>query len=131
MWCFPTVLTNVHSSMNVMTEETFGPILPVMAFKDEDEAIALANGTVFGLSGAVFAKTHEEAHRIGLRMEAGAISLNDSALTAIIHDGEKQSFKFSGIGGTRMGAGAMRRFMRQRAFLTKTEDVASPWWYRI
>jgi succinate-semialdehyde dehydrogenase / glutarate-semialdehyde dehydrogenase len=131
MWCFPTIVTNVNHTMKIMTEETFGPILPVMPFADEDEAIALANGTIFGLSGAVFAKTYNEAHRIGLRMQAGAISLNDSALTAIIHDGEKQSFKASGIGGTRMGAGAMRRFMRQRAFLTKTQDVISPWWYKI
>lgn len=131
MWCFPTVLINVNHTMKVMTEETFGPIMPVMSFADEDEAITFANRTIFGLSGAVFAKTHEEAHRIGLRMEAGAISLNDSALTAIIHDGEKQSFKSSGMGGTRMGAGAMRRFMRQRAFLTKTQDIASPWWYRM
>jgi succinate-semialdehyde dehydrogenase/glutarate-semialdehyde dehydrogenase len=131
MWCFPTVLTNVNHTMKIMTEETFGPILPVMPFADEDEAIALANGTIFGLSGAVFAKTDAEAHRIGLRMQAGAISLNDSALTAIIHDGEKQSFKASGMGGTRMGAGAMRRFMRQRAFLTKMQDVASPWWYQV
>jgi acyl-CoA reductase-like NAD-dependent aldehyde dehydrogenase len=127
----PTVLTNVNHTMKIMTEETFGPILPVMPFADEDEAIALANGTIFGLSGAVFAKTDAEAHRIGLRMQAGAISLNDSALTAIIHDGEKQSFKASGMGGTRMGAGAMRRFMRQRAFLTKMQDVASPWWYQV
>ncbi len=129
IWCFPTVLTNVNHSMKIMTEETFGRILPVMALKDANEAIELANGTIFGLSGAVFAKSYEEAHRIGLRMQCGAISLNESALTAIIHEGEKQSFKASGIGGTRMGAAALKRFVRQRTFLTKVQNVVSPWWY--
>jgi succinate-semialdehyde dehydrogenase / glutarate-semialdehyde dehydrogenase len=129
MWCLPTVLTNVSHTMRVMTEETFGPIIPLMPFANEDEAIALANGTEFGLSGAVFARTWEEAQRIASRMDAGAVSINDAALTAVIQDGEKQSFKLSGIGGTRMGPNAIRRFVRQRTFLTKMRDVASPWWY--
>jgi succinate-semialdehyde dehydrogenase / glutarate-semialdehyde dehydrogenase len=128
-YCFPTILTAVNDDMKLMTEETFGPIIPIMPFKNEDEAIALANGTIFGLSGAVFAKTWEEAYRIGQRMDAGAISINDSALTAIIHDGEKNSFKASGIGGTRMGPSAIKRFMRQKAYLVKKKDVASPWWF--
>jgi succinate-semialdehyde dehydrogenase / glutarate-semialdehyde dehydrogenase len=128
-YCFPTILTAVSNDMKLMTEETFGPIIPIMPFKNEDEAIAFANGTIFGLSGAVFAKTWEEGYRIGQRMEAGAISINDSALTAIIHDGEKNSFKSSGIGGTRMGPSAIKRFMRQKAFLVKKQGIASPWWF--
>ncbi len=129
IYCFPTILTGVNHRMKVMTDETFGPILPIMPFKNEEEAVELANGTVFGLSGAVFAKTWEEGYRIGQRMDAGAISINDSALTAIIHDGEKNSFKASGIGGTRMGPAAIKRFMRQKAFLIKKQPIASPWWF--
>ena len=128
-YCFPTILTGVNHDMKIMNEETFGPILPIMPFKNEAEAIDLANGTVFGLSGAVFAKTWEEGYRIGQRMEAGAISINDSALTAIIHDGEKNAFKASGIGGTRMGPSAIKRFMRQKAFLVKKQAIPSPWWF--
>lgn len=128
-WCRPTVLTNVSHGMKLMTEETFGPLIPVMPFRDEDEAVALANGTRFGLSGAVFARDTDEAFRIGQRLEAGAISLNDCALTAVVHEGEKNSFRMSGLGGTRMGPGAIRRFMRQRAFLVKNAPVASPWWF--
>ena len=129
IYCFPTILTNVNDSMKVLTEETFGPIMPISSFKTEAEAVALANGTVFGLSAAVFAETWEEAYRVGQQLEAGAISINDSALTAIIHDGEKNSFKMSGIGGTRMGPSAIKRFMRQKAFLVKKQPVASPWWF--
>ena len=130
IYCFPTILTNVDDSMLILTEETFGPIMPISSFKTEAEAVALANGTVFGLSAAVFAETWEKAYRIGQQLEAGAISINDSALTAIIHDGEKNSFKMSGIGGTRMGPSAIKRFMRQKAFLVKKQAVASPWWFQ-
>jgi succinate-semialdehyde dehydrogenase / glutarate-semialdehyde dehydrogenase len=128
-WCRPTVLTNVNHGMKIMTEETFGPIIPVMPFRDEEEAVALANGTVFGLSAAVFAADWAEATRLGARLEAGAISINDCALTAIIHEGEKNSFRQSGLGGTRMGPAAIKRFMRQKAFLIKKEGVPSPWWF--
>jgi len=100
-----------------------------MSFKDEQEALELINDSPFGLSAAVFASTWEAAEKIGRKIEAGAISINDCALTAIIHEGEKQSFKASGIGGTRMGPGALRRFFRQRAMIVKTQPVASPWWW--
>jgi succinate-semialdehyde dehydrogenase / glutarate-semialdehyde dehydrogenase len=129
IYCFPTILTHVNDSMKVLTEETFGPIMPISSFKTEAEAVALANRTVFGLSAAVFAETWEEAYRVGQQLEAGAISINDAALTAIIHDGEKNSFKMSGIGGTRMGPSAIKRFMRQKAFLVKKQSIASPWWF--
>lgn len=129
LWLRPTVLTNIHHNMLIMQEETFGPIIPVMSFKDEQEALQLANDVPFGLSAAVFASTWEAAEKIGRKIEAGAISINDCALTAIIHEGEKQSFKASGIGGTRMGPGALRRFFRQRAMIVKTQPVASPWWW--
>ena len=128
-YCRPTILTNVNHSMKIMTEETFGPILPVMPFDAREEAIQLANGTVYGLSGAVFAATNEEAMVVAKHMTAGAININDAALTAIMHEGEKNSFKMSGIGGTRMGPSAIKRFMRQKAYLIKNNDQPDPWWF--
>jgi len=128
-YCRPTVLTNVNHQMKVMTEETFGPIMPVMPFQNKEEALKLANGTVYGLSGAVFAATLDEAAEVARQMTAGAISLNDAALTAVMHEGEKNSFKMSGIGGTRMGPAAIKRFMRQKAYLIKTNDQPDPWWF--
>jgi succinate-semialdehyde dehydrogenase / glutarate-semialdehyde dehydrogenase len=130
LYCSPTILTNVTHDMKIMQEETFGPIMPIMKFATNEEAIALANGTVYGLSAAVFAKTNEEAIDVGNKIEAGAISINDCALTAIMHEGEKNSFKLSGIGGTRMGPSAIKRFMRQKVFIIKSEEMASPWWYK-
>ena len=77
-WCEPTVLTDVTQDMLVIQEETFGPVLPVMAFRTVDEAIALANDTVFGLSAGVIAGTAEEAMDVGSHIDAGAISINDA-----------------------------------------------------
>jgi succinate-semialdehyde dehydrogenase / glutarate-semialdehyde dehydrogenase len=130
LYCSPTILTNVTHDMKTMQEETFGPIIPIMKFATKEEAIALANGTIYGLSAAVFAKTNEEAIEVGNQITAGAISINDCALTAIMHEGEKNSFKLSGIGGTRMGASAIKRFMKQKVFIIKSEEMASPWWYK-
>lgn len=130
LWCRPTILTQVDRSMKVMTEETFGPIMPIMSFANLEEAIALANDTIYGLSAAVFAKDEEEAIALAQHINAGAISINDAALTAIMHEGEKNSFKFSGMGGSRMGAAAIKRFMRKKAFLIKTQSIPDPWWFK-
>jgi len=61
--------------------------------------------------------------------EAGAVSINDAALTAVMHEGEKHAFKHSGLGGSRMGPASLRRFLRRRAFLVKSGTAPDPWWY--
>ncbi len=128
-WCRPTVLTSVNHSMKVMTEETFGPIMPVMSFSKVEEAVNLANDSIYGLSAAVFASPEAQALEVARQIDAGAISINDAGLTAMMHEGEKNSFKFSGMGGSRMGPAALTRFMRRKAFLVKTQSVKDPWWF--
>ena len=113
-----TVITGVNHSMALMREETFGPVIPVMRYGSDDEAIELANDSEFGLSGAVIAGSADEAARLGQRMDAGAISLQDAALTiAIMRDAEKTSFRFSGLGGSRMGPASLLRFFRRKALI--------------
>ncbi|HLO87884.1 MAG TPA: aldehyde dehydrogenase family protein [Nostocaceae cyanobacterium] len=128
-WCRPTVLTEVNHSMKVMTEETFGPIMPVMPFSKVEEAVHLANDSIYGLSAAVFAESTAAALEVASQIEAGAISINDAGLTSFIHEGEKNSFKFSGLGGSRMGAASLKRFLRKKAFLMKTNSSKDPWWF--
>ena len=130
LWCQPTVLSNVNHDMLVMTEETFAPILPVMAFNTDEEAIELANDTIYGLSAAVFANDAARARHIASRLEAGAISINDAALTSVMHEGEKQAFKSSGMGGSRMGPASIKRFLRTRALIENTQVCWDPWWFR-
>jgi len=128
-WIRPTVVTNVDHRMRLMTEETFGPIIPIMPFDSVDEAVQLANDSVYGLSAAVFARTNDEAIAVAERIDAGAISINDAALTAVMHEGEKNAFKLSGLGGSRMGPASIRRFLRQKAFLVRQGIGRDPWWF--
>ena len=116
-WLEPTVIADVTHDMAIMREETFGPVIPVMAYEKIEQAIKLANDTEFGLSGAVFAKNIEAANKIGKHMDAGAISLMDAALTGQHFEAGKQSFKNSGLGGSRMGQNGFLRFFRQKAYI--------------
>jgi aldehyde dehydrogenase (NAD+) len=72
----PTVLTNVSTDARLYREEIFGPVVTVLPFDDEDEAIALANDTTYGLAGAVYTENGARAHRVAKRIEAGTITLN-------------------------------------------------------
>ena len=124
-WIRPTVVVDVNHSMQLMTEETFGPVMPVMRFHTIDEAVELANFGVYGLSAAVIAGTLEEAEAIARRIDAGAVSLNDGSLTGVMHEAEKNSFKCSGLGGSRMGAAGLTRFFRRKALIRQTGRPAT------
>jgi acyl-CoA reductase-like NAD-dependent aldehyde dehydrogenase len=124
LWMRPTVVVNVHHGMTLMTEETFGPIMPVMPFDQMEDAVNLANDGPYGLSAAVFAGTLEEAERVALRLDAGAVSLNDAALTALFYEAEKHAFGASGLGGSRMGAAGFHRFLRRKALIANTAAPA-------
>lgn len=120
LWCAPTVIVNVDHTMKVMTEETFGPIIPIMSFSTEEEALTLANDSIYGLSASVFSKNRDKAIAVGSQIEAGAISINDGSLTNKVYDAEKNSFKESGINGSRMGDAGFLRFFRKKAMLIQT-----------
>src|SRR3989344_6056791 len=72
----PTVLTEVTSDMRIWTEEVFGPVLPIVKFKTEQEAIELANQTAYGLGSYVFTKDQEKAERISKAIQSGMVSVN-------------------------------------------------------
>jgi acyl-CoA reductase-like NAD-dependent aldehyde dehydrogenase len=77
----PTVLVDVTHDMAVMREETFGPILPIVRVRDEDEAVAMANDTTYGLAATVWTRDEPGAIRIAKRLCAGSVCVNDSAIT--------------------------------------------------
>lgn len=124
-WLRPTVLVDVHHGMQIMSEETFGPVIPVMPFDGIEEAIALANDGVYGLSAGVIAGSLEEAEVIGRQIDAGGISLNDGSLTAMCHEMEKHSFKLSGLGGSRMGPAGYLRFFRRKVLIRQHGQPAT------
>ena len=124
IWYPPTLLTNVTHDMLIMQEETFGPVIPVVIYGDVEEAVALANDSTFGLSAAVFSADADAAKAVAERLQVGAISINDASLTGIVNDVEKNSFRFSGMGGSRMGPAGLTRFLRKRALLIQTGEPA-------
>jgi acyl-CoA reductase-like NAD-dependent aldehyde dehydrogenase len=117
----PTVLTEVSHEMTLMREESFAPFMPVMRYRTEDEAIALANDTHYGLSASVIAGTAAEAARIGERLNAGTVALQDTFLTLFkTRDVGTNSFGDSGLGGDRTGPGSILRFVRKKALMTQS-----------
>src|SRR5437868_8593502 len=72
----PTVFGKVRNDMTIAQEEIFGPVLAIIPYKDEDEAVRLANDTVYGLAGAVWSKDESRAERVARRMRAGQIDIN-------------------------------------------------------
>lgn len=74
----PTVFTDVKSSMKIFREEVFGPFCVVVSFKDEDEAVEIANDTTYGLGSAVFTQDITKAHRVARNIEAGMVWINSS-----------------------------------------------------
>jgi len=122
----PTVLTGVTHDMLIMREETFGPCLPVMAYKTIDQAVSLANDTVFGLTASVIGGDEAEALPIAERINAGAVFVQDTFLTF----GKNRtigthSFGFSGLGGSRTGPESILRFVRRKALMTQHGGVAT------
>lgn len=116
LWMRPTVVTEVNHDMTLMTEETFGPVMPIIVCGDTEEAVRLANDSIYGLSAAVIGN-EAEAVAVGRRLNVGAVSINDGGLTTVVFDAEKNAFNLSGLGASRMGPSGLLRFLRHKALL--------------
>jgi len=112
----PTVLVDVDHSMTAMTEETFGPTLPIMRVRDAEEAIRLANDSPYGLAASVFTRDVARGEQIARRVEAGAVCVNDAVINYAALELPMGGWKASGP-GSRHGAGGIRKFARQQAIL--------------
>ncbi len=121
-WCSPVVLTGVNHEMRIMREETFGPVIPVMSFAADVDAVQLANDSNYGLSAAVIG---DETHALSIasQIHAGAVSINDTGLTTMVSDVEKDSFNESGLGASRMGDRGLLRFVRKQSLLVQTGEA--------
>src|SRR3954470_16076887 len=112
----PTVLADVDHSMTAMTEETFGPTLPIMKVADAEEAIRMANDSPYGLSASVFTRDTARGEAIASRIEAGAVCINDAAINYLALELPMGGWKESGL-GVRHGAGGIRKYTRTQALL--------------
>src|SRR3954471_2822090 len=115
-WYEPTILVDVDHTMSAMTEETFGPTLPIMKVRDEEEAIRLANDSPYGLGASVFGKDTKHAEAGARRVEAGAVCVNDALVNYSALELPMGGVKASGL-GSRHGAGGIRKYCQQQAIL--------------
>jgi acyl-CoA reductase-like NAD-dependent aldehyde dehydrogenase len=128
----PTVLTNVNHEMQIMTEETFGPVLPIMRVKDADEALRLANDSPYGLNASVFTRDAARGERIAKQVEAGLTTVNDVIVGFGATDAPSGGIKESGL-GKRHGATGIRRFCHEQIIVGERFPWLSlkrePTWY--
>ncbi|MGI8460098.1 MAG: succinic semialdehyde dehydrogenase [Solirubrobacterales bacterium] len=112
----PTLLVDVDHSMECMTEETFGPTLPVMKVPDIDEAVRLSNDSPYGLQASVWTKDAGKGEQIARRIEAGAVCVNDSQINYVALELPMGGWKTSGV-GSRHGADGIRKYARKQSLL--------------
>jgi acyl-CoA reductase-like NAD-dependent aldehyde dehydrogenase len=112
----PTVLADVDHTMSAMTEETFGPTVPIMKVADAEEAIRLANDSEYGLGASVWTKDLARGEQIARRIESGYACVNDANVNYFAYELPMGGWKSSGL-GVRHGAGGIRKYTRQQAIL--------------
>ncbi len=109
----PTIFANVNNSMTIAREEIFGPVLVMIAYKDEEEAIRIANDTVYGLSGYVYSGDLEHARRVARRLRTGMVHLNGASTDPHAPFG---GYKQSG-NGREWGREGLKEFLEVKAVM--------------
>ncbi|RPI15992.1 MAG: aldehyde dehydrogenase family protein [Lysobacterales bacterium] len=107
----PTIFSNVTNDMTIAREEIFGPVLCILPYDTEDEAVRIANDTPYGLSAYVFGDTHEHARRVGSRIRAGNVHINGASLDVC---GSFGGYKQSGL-GREWGAFGFEEFLEVKS----------------
>lgn len=110
----PTVFSNVTSTMTIAREEIFGPVLCIMPYDDEEDAVRIANDTIYGLAGGVWAATPERARSIASRIRAGQIEINGGGFNPNAPFG---GYKQSGV-GREMGPYGFEEFLQVKSLQT-------------
>jgi acyl-CoA reductase-like NAD-dependent aldehyde dehydrogenase len=125
----PTVLTNVNHTMDVMREETFGPVLPIMNFRTEEEAVSLANDSDFGLTASVWTNNIARGQRLAARIDAGTVMINEVFYTHGIAQTPWGGVKQSGLGRTHGRAGLLELVHSQHIHVNRLPFIPDLWWF--
>jgi betaine-aldehyde dehydrogenase len=122
----PTVLSHVDHGMTVMQDETFGPICPVMAYSDIDQAIAFTNDSIYGLGANIYTHDSRKVKRFFEEVQAGTIWINDP-----LTDNDAGPFGgYKATGGSReLGEEGLCEFQQSKHIHWDFEQKAKPWWY--
>jgi acyl-CoA reductase-like NAD-dependent aldehyde dehydrogenase len=117
--------------MDIMTEETFGPVLPIMAVADDDEAIRLSNDSIYGLNASVWTKDLDRGRRLADRIESGNVCVNDTIISYAVVGLPFGGVKDSGIGHVH-GAEGLREFSQSKSILLDRFGFKrEPFWFPV
>ena len=120
-WFFmPTIFDGVANDTRLAQEEVFGPVLAVLKFREEEEAIALANRTRYGLAAGIWTNDVRRAHRVARRLEAGTVWIN--TYRALSYASPFGGYKQSGY-GREMGPDALREFTQVKSVWVDLADT--------
>lgn len=125
----PTVVVDVNTTMKVLQEETFGPLLPVMPVRDVEEAITLANATPYGLSASVWSGDLKRGRDVAQRIDAGAVSINDAISYFGSCEAPNRGAKASGYGCTHGHEGLMEMVRPKFLNIEPVTFIKKPWWF--
>lgn len=125
----PTVLADVTHEMRIMQEETFGPVLPVMRFDNDEEAIRLANDSEFGLAASVWTSNSKRGERIARRLQAGTVMVNDVISCFGISEAPHGGVKSSGLGRAHGRLGLEEMVRTKYVDVDRLPGIKKLWWY--
>src|SRR5215213_1829203 len=125
----PTVVTGVDHSMKLMRDETFGPVLPIMTFKTDEEAVRLANDSIYGLTASVFTRDIARGRRIAEQIDAGTVMVNEVVYTHAVAQTPWGGVKQSGYGRTHGSLGLLELVSAQHIHVNAMPGLADVWWF--
>lgn len=125
---WPTVITGVDHSFQCMREETFGPLLPIMSYDDDNDAVSLANDSPFGLTASIWTKDIKTAQKMARRLNAGTVTINEAVYTYALCRTPWGGVKNSGFGRSHAREGLLE-LVRPLHIHTNRWIRKSMWWY--
>jgi len=125
----PTVLVNVTHKMKIMRQETFGPVLPIMPFDDDDDAIGLANDSDYGLGASVWTRNRARGQLVASRIQSGTVMINDCVSCFGISEALHGGVKASGLGRTHGHFGLEEMVRVKYVDVDLLGSKKKSWWY--